>query len=259
MEMARPLLPECFWAEIAPLLPPEHNEPKGGRPRTSRRAALTGILVVLRSGTSWELLPPGDWLRFGDDLLAALARLAQGRSVGPPATRAARPARPPGRHRFQSSFPQQRLDRRRKGGAATGPNPTNRGKLGTNRHMLTDAKGIPLALKLTGANVHDSRMLEALVDAVPPIRSCRGQPRKRPSRLRADKVYDRCRCHQALTRRRIQHRIAPGAGLRPASCWDVTGGSSSGPWLGSPCSVASPSATSDGPTSISHSRRWLPP
>jgi transposase len=55
--MARPLLPDGLWAEIAPLLPPEPAKPKGGRPRRSDRASLTGILFVLRSGTPWELLP----------------------------------------------------------------------------------------------------------------------------------------------------------------------------------------------------------
>ena len=55
--MARPLLPDGLWAEIAPLLPPEPAKPKGGRPRRSDRAALMGILFVLRSGTPWELLP----------------------------------------------------------------------------------------------------------------------------------------------------------------------------------------------------------
>ena len=55
--MARPLLPDGLWAEIAPLLPPEPAKPKGGRPRRSDRAALTGILFVLRSGTPWEFLP----------------------------------------------------------------------------------------------------------------------------------------------------------------------------------------------------------
>lgn len=95
-----------------------------------------------------------------------------------------------------------------KGGPATGPNPTDRGKPGTQRHIVTDAKGFPIALKLTGANVHDSRMLEAVVDAVPPIRSCWGPLRKRPLKLHADKAYDHRRCRQALTRRRIQPRIA---------------------------------------------------
>ncbi|BAR47380.1 transposase and inactivated derivatives (plasmid) [Methylobacterium aquaticum] len=55
--MARPLLPDDLWATIAPLLPPHPPRPKGGRPRVDDRAALTGILFVLRSGIPWEMLP----------------------------------------------------------------------------------------------------------------------------------------------------------------------------------------------------------
>jgi transposase len=33
--MAKELLPDAFWARIAPLLPPEPPKPKGGRPRVS--------------------------------------------------------------------------------------------------------------------------------------------------------------------------------------------------------------------------------
>ena len=55
--MARPLLPDDLWAAIAPLLPPEPPKPRGGRPRLLDRAALTGILFVLRSGLPWEMLP----------------------------------------------------------------------------------------------------------------------------------------------------------------------------------------------------------
>jgi transposase len=55
--MSKPLLPDDLWAVVEPLLPPEPPKPKGGRPRISDRAALTGILFVLRSGTPWELLP----------------------------------------------------------------------------------------------------------------------------------------------------------------------------------------------------------
>ena len=53
--MSKPLLSDRLWAVIEPLLPPEPLKPKGGRPRVSDRAALTGILFVLRSGTPWEL------------------------------------------------------------------------------------------------------------------------------------------------------------------------------------------------------------
>ena len=33
------------------------QEPKGGRPRVDDRAALTGILFVLKTGIPWEMLP----------------------------------------------------------------------------------------------------------------------------------------------------------------------------------------------------------
>ena len=55
--MSRPLVPDAFWAVVEPLLPPEPPKPRGGRPRLSDRAALTGILFVLQSGIPWEMLP----------------------------------------------------------------------------------------------------------------------------------------------------------------------------------------------------------
>jgi transposase len=55
--MAKPLLPNALWERISPLLPPEPPKPKGGRPRVPDRAALTGILFVLKTGCPWEYLP----------------------------------------------------------------------------------------------------------------------------------------------------------------------------------------------------------
>ena len=55
--MSKPLLSDELWAVVKPLLPPELPKPKGGRPRLDNRAALTGILFVLRSGIPWEMLP----------------------------------------------------------------------------------------------------------------------------------------------------------------------------------------------------------
>jgi transposase len=55
--MAKPLISDELWALVAPLLPSEPPKPKGGRPRISDRAALTGIIFVLKSGIPWEMLP----------------------------------------------------------------------------------------------------------------------------------------------------------------------------------------------------------
>ena len=55
--MAKVLVSDELWEVIEPLLPPEPPKPKGGRPRVPDRAALTGILFVLRSGIPWEMLP----------------------------------------------------------------------------------------------------------------------------------------------------------------------------------------------------------
>jgi transposase len=55
--MAKPLLPDKLWEKIEPLLPPPPPRPKGGRPPIPNRAALTGILFVLKTGTPWEYLP----------------------------------------------------------------------------------------------------------------------------------------------------------------------------------------------------------
>ncbi|WP_393997927.1 transposase [Xanthobacter cornucopiae] len=75
-----------------------------------------------------------------------------------------------------------------KGGGAIGPNPTDRGKTGTKRHIVVDRRGLPLAVVLTGACRDDSRALTSVVDVVHPVRQPRGRPRKRPEKFDADKA-----------------------------------------------------------------------
>ena len=55
--MAKPLVTDDLWAVIEPLLPKHPARPKGGRPPVDARAALTGILFVLKTGIPWEYLP----------------------------------------------------------------------------------------------------------------------------------------------------------------------------------------------------------
>jgi IS5 family transposase len=68
-----------------------------------------------------------------------------------------------------------------------------------------------LAVGLSAANTHDSLLLDAVVDAVLPVKGPRGRcgrPRKRPAKLHGDKGYDFPRCRRALRRRGITPRIA---------------------------------------------------
>lgn len=51
------------------------------------------------------------------------------------------------------------------GGEATGANPTDRGKMGTKRSLLTEGNGIPIAIVPDGANRHDMKLLAATLEA----------------------------------------------------------------------------------------------
>ena len=77
--------------------------------------------------------------------------------------------------------------------------------------MVVDRNGIPLAVRLSAANAHDSTQLLPLIDAIPPIigpRGKPGRPRKRPAKLHGDKGYDYPALRRALRRRGITPRIA---------------------------------------------------
>ena len=55
--MAYPLVSDALWSIIASLLPVAMPRLRGGKPCVPDRAALTGILFVLRTGIQWEMLP----------------------------------------------------------------------------------------------------------------------------------------------------------------------------------------------------------
>ncbi|MEK8025838.1 IS5 family transposase [Pseudaquabacterium rugosum] len=198
----------ALWAQIEPLLPKHQPSPKGGRPRVSDEQALNGILFVLRTGIAWEDLPQelgfgcgmtcwrrlrewqasGVWHQLHLVLLAKL-RAADRLDLSRVSIDGASVFQPPG-------------------GQYTGRNPTDRGKLGSKRHLITDVNGIPLTFCVTGANRHDSIVFEPLVDALPAVPGKRGRPRRWPRKLHADKGYDFMRCRQHLRKIGIQARIA---------------------------------------------------
>src|SRR4051794_11601598 len=206
--MAKPILDEALWAVLELLLPADPPRPRGGRPRLPHRQVLRGILFVLRSGLPWELLPQergcgsgmtcwrrlrewqakGLWQRIHCELLNWLGQIGQ-----IDWSRAALDS---------GSVPAKR------GGPLTGPNPTDRGKAGSKRHVMVDRQGIPLAVKVTGAHRQDCTAFTSMLEAIPPIKGRYGRPRRRPEKLHADKAYDHRFCRTYLRKRGIKGRIA---------------------------------------------------
>jgi hypothetical protein len=75
----------------------------------------------------------------------------------------------------------------------------------------SNRRGLPLAVTISPSNVHDSQMLKATVDTIPPLRlphRQQGRPRNRPTKLHADTGYDYPRCRGALPAQGIIPRIA---------------------------------------------------
>ncbi|MBF6541266.1 IS5 family transposase [Nocardia farcinica] len=206
--MSLRLVPDELWELVEPLLPEFRARPQGGGVSpVDQRAVFTAVVYVLTSGCAWRMLPPsfgvtvptahrrftvwtraGVWRRLHQvvlDELGAEGLIDWSRAVVDGAS-----------------------VRAKKGGDLTGPNPTDRGKPGSKLHVLTDRAGIPLAVAVSGANVHDSQALKPLVKAVPAVRSRRGPRRRRPGKLHADKAYDQLELRRWIRQRGIAVRIA---------------------------------------------------
>jgi transposase len=93
-------------------------------------------------------------------------------------------------------------------GDQTCPNPTDRAKRGSKRHLICDGQGVPLAVRLAGANRNDSREALALVDAIPPLQGKYGRPHRRPDRVLGDRGYDAQAIRCGLRGRRIRPFVA---------------------------------------------------
>jgi transposase len=93
-------------------------------------------------------------------------------------------------------------------GQQTGPNPTDRAKFGSKRHVVCDGQGVPLVIQLTGANCNDSQQALALIDAIPPLQEGRGRPRHRPDSVIGDRGYDAEKLRKALRTRHILPLLA---------------------------------------------------
>lgn len=201
-----------WWEQVRPLIPPAPSHAKGGRPRMEDRRAFEAMVYVLRTGIQWNALPRElgasssvhdrfqEWERAGffkalwQAGLSTYDELAgiewEGQAVDGAMTKA--------------PF----------GNAATGKNPTDRGKQGVKRSLLTDGAGISLAIIIDGATRHDMKLLCATLDG---IVIARPEPTsEQPHHLCLDAGYDyplcfeqvQARCYQPHIRSRGQEQQA---------------------------------------------------
>ena len=94
----------------------------------------------------------------------------------------------------------------------TGHNPTDRSKLGTKRHILTDKKGIPLSAVITSANTHnDVTVAIDTIDSIVIKRPSSSKPKhNQKQNLSLDKAYHSKEIEQEIVKRgyipHIRHR-----------------------------------------------------
>lgn len=183
------IVPDELWARWEPLIGAHPNTHPfgGGRPRRSDRDCANAIFFVLRTGCQWEALDvtglcphstahdrfeewveSGLWQRLWQEAVNCYDELkgldwsficADGSMAKAPLAK-----------------------------EEHGRNPTDRGKQGVKRSLLTDAKGIPLSVVIAGANINDHLLLdqtlrESIVERPAPSSA-------HPQGLCLDKGYD---------------------------------------------------------------------
>ncbi|HZA88355.1 MAG TPA: IS5 family transposase [Acidimicrobiales bacterium] len=160
---------DAVWTAVAARLPPpDRSHPLGcHRPRVADQLCFRGILIRLVTGASWvdieaivehresdttlrsrrdEWIAAGVFEQLKDEALAAFDRII-GLDLDDVALDGS-------------------LHKAPYGGEGTGPNPTDRAKLGWKWSVASERHGIPIGWVIAGANRNDVAMLEPTLDAV---------------------------------------------------------------------------------------------
>ncbi|MCL4543759.1 MAG: IS5 family transposase [Chloroflexi bacterium] len=174
---------------MAPLLPAHPNPHRygGGRPRVADRACADAIFYVLRTGCQWQALDQTElcahstahdrfqeWVAAGVFLAfwrAGVEQFDELRGID-----------------WAWLSMDGAMTKATLGGKKTGPNPTDRGKGGAKRSLLTDGHGVPIGLAIDGANRNDMKLARATIEG---LVAERPEPTAdRPQGLCLDKGYD---------------------------------------------------------------------
>ena len=80
----------------------------------------------------------------------------------------------------------------------------SRGGLSTKLTLVTDGRGLPLAVALSAGHAHETRYAVSMLDAVRIRRGTRGRPRRRPAAVAGDKGYSDPAIRAWLRRHRVR-------------------------------------------------------
>lgn len=182
-------MPDALWEQLEGWIPARENTHRfgGGRPRRPDRDCLDALFYVLRTGCQWKALDatgicPGstahdrfqEWAAAGVFLKFWEAGLLKyDYFVGIDWSWLA----------MDGAMGKAPL-----GGEKTGPNPTDRGRRGVKRSILTDAAGVPVGAVIDGANRNDFKLARATVESIPVERPKPGPGE--PQGMCLDKGYD---------------------------------------------------------------------
>jgi putative transposase len=157
-------IPDPLWERIGPLLPLRPPHPLGcHNPRTDDPRAMDAIFFVLRTGCRWGALDATGICSHSSAHRRFQEWAAAGVFVNLWATGLQEYDELVGLD-WEWLAMDGAMTKAPLGGERTGRNPTDRGKLGTKRSLLTEAAGVPVGLAVEGANRHDKKLVEATLE-----------------------------------------------------------------------------------------------
>ena len=178
-----------LWVELQPLLPTHVNTHRfgGGRPRVPDRDCADAIFYVLRTGCQWQALDQTElcshstahdrfqeWVEAGVFLKLWQAGVEQFDELCG--------------IDWEWLSMDGAMTKAPLGGEKTGPNPTDRGKSGVKRSLLTEGHGVPIGLAIDGAQRHDMKLLRPTIQSI--IFERPVPTEEQPQGMCLDKGYD---------------------------------------------------------------------
>jgi putative transposase len=181
-------IPQVLWERIEPLLPARPSHRLGcHNPRVDDRKAMDAIFFVLRTGCQWNALNATGICSSS----SAHRRFQEWTAAGVFVNLWARGLEEYDELKgldWEWLSMDGAMTKAPLGGERTGKNPTDRGKLGAKRSLLTEANGVPVGLAVEGANRHDKKLVEPTLESIPVARP--EATAERPQGMCLDKGYD---------------------------------------------------------------------